>query len=133
MSNTFLVEIVTPERIAYTAMASMVSVVGVEGGLGIMADHIPMVTPLRIAPVTVKHDGKEDIIAVNGGFIEVRKDKVVILAESAELPQDINLERATAAKQRAEQRLQAKRDEIDYRRAEMSLQRAMNRINVKQH
>jgi len=132
MSNTFLVEIVTPERVAYTATASMVNVVGVEGGLGIMADHIPMVSPLRIAPVTVKHDGKEDIIAVNGGFIEVRKDKVVILAESAELPQDINIERATAAKQRAEQRLHAKRDEIDYRRAELAMQRAMNRINVKQ-
>jgi len=133
MSNTFLVEIVTPERKVYAETATMVSVMGVEGELGIMANHIPFVTPLRIAPVTVKRDGKQDVIAVNGGFIEVRKDKVVILAESAELPMDINIDRATAAKQRAEQRLKvAKKDEIDYRRAELSLQRAMNRIHVKQ-
>jgi len=133
MSNTFLVEIVTPERKVYEETATMVSVMGVEGELGIMANHIPFVTPLRIAPVTVKRDGKQDVIAVNGGFIEVRKDKVVILAESAELPADINIDRASAAKQRAEQRLKvAKKDEIDYRRAELSLQRAMNRIHVKQ-
>lgn len=133
MSNTFLVEVVTPEHKVYSGTATMVSVKGMEGELGIMANHIPMVTPLRIAPVTVKRDGKQDVIAVNGGFIEVRKDKVVILAESAELPEDINLDRAAAAKQRAETRLHvARRDEIDYRRAELALQRAMNRIHVKQ-
>lgn len=64
-------------------------------------------------------------------FIEVRKDKVVILAESAELPGDIDIERAQAAKQRAEQRLSGKRDEFDFRRAEMSLQRAINRLDIK--
>ncbi|MFD0957860.1 F0F1 ATP synthase subunit epsilon [Paenibacillus chungangensis] len=130
--STFLVEIVTPERKVYEETANMVSVTGVEGELGIMPNHIPLVTPLRIAPVTIKRDGKTDVIAVNGGFIEVRKDKIVILAESAELPGDINVERAQAAKQRAEQRLNAQRDEVDFRRAEMSLQRAMNRLNVKQ-
>ncbi|MGO4369775.1 F0F1 ATP synthase subunit epsilon, partial [Paenibacillus sp. MCAF20] len=113
--------------------ANMVSVTGVEGELGILPNHIPLVTPLRIAPVTIKRDGnKVDIVAVNGGFIEVRKDKIVILAESAELATDINLERAEAAKQRAQQRLNAKRDEVDYRRAELALQRAMNRLNIKQ-
>lgn len=132
--KTFLVEIVTPERKVYAETANMVSVKGQEGELGILPNHIPLVTPLRIAPVTIKRDGKVDIVAVHGGFIEVRKDKVVILAESAELALDINIERAEAAKQRAEQRLAAARgDEIDYRRAELSLQRAMNRLNVKQH
>lgn len=130
--STFLVEIVTPERKVYAETANMVSVTGVEGELGILPNHIPLVTPLRIAPVIIKRDGKVDVLAVSGGFIEVRKDKIVILAESAELATDINAERAEAAKQRAEQRLAAKRDEVDYRRAEMSLQRAMNRLNVKQ-
>lgn len=130
--STFLVEIVTPERKVYGEQAKMVVVTGVEGQLGIMPNHIPLVTPLRIAPVTIKRDGgSDDVIAVNGGFIEVRKDKVVILAESAERAEDINVERAEAAKQRAAQRLSlAKSDEIDYRRAELSLQRAMNRLNV---
>lgn len=129
--STFLVEIVTPERKVYAETANMVSVTGVEGELGILPNHIPFVTPLRIAPVMIKRDGKVDVIAVNGGFIEVRKDKIVILAESAEISTDINVERAEAAKQRATQRLSAKRDEVDYRRAELALQRAMNRLHVK--
>lgn len=129
--STIQVEIVTPERKVYDETASMVIVTGVEGELGILPHHIPLVTPLRIAPVTIKRDGKVDIVAVNGGFVEVRRDKVIILAESAELARDINIERAEAAKQRAEQRLAAKRDEIDFRRAEMALQRAMNRIHIK--
>lgn len=130
--STFLVEIVTPERKVYAETANMVSVTGIEGELGILPNHIPLVTPLRIAPVVIKRDGKVDVIAVGGGFIEVRKDKIVILAESAELATNIDVNRAEAAKERAQQRLAAKRDEVDYRRAELSLQRAMNRINVTQ-
>ncbi|MUT65078.1 F0F1 ATP synthase subunit epsilon [Paenibacillus sp. NEAU-GSW1] len=131
--STFLVEIVTPERKVYAETANMVSVTGVEGELGILPNHIPLVTPLRIAPIVIKRDGnKADVIAASGGFIEVRKDKIVILAESAELSTDIDVNRAQAAKERAEQRLKAKRDEVDYRRAELALQRAMNRINVTQ-
>ncbi|WP_139996908.1 F0F1 ATP synthase subunit epsilon [Paenibacillus paridis] len=130
--SSFLVEIVTPERKVYAETANMVSVSGVEGELGILPNHIPLVTPLRIAPVVIKRDNKVDVIAVNGGFIEVRRDKIVILAESAELSTDINIERAEAAKQRAQQRLAAKQDQIDFRRAELALQRAMNRLHVKQ-
>ncbi|NIK79407.1 F-type H+-transporting ATPase subunit epsilon [Paenibacillus castaneae] len=131
--STFLVEIVTPERKVYAETANMVSVTGVEGELGILPNHIPLVTPLRIAPVVIKRDNKVDVVAVNGGFIEVRKDKIVILAESAEISTDINIERAEAAKQRAEQRLAAKQqDHIDFRRAELALQRAMNRLHIKQ-
>lgn len=128
--STFLVEIVTPERKVYAETANMVSVKGIEGELGILPNHIPLVTPLRIAPVTIKRDGKVDVLAVGGGFIEVRKDKVVILAESAELASEIDVNRAQAAKQRAEERLAAKRDEIDFKRAELALQRATNRIDV---
>ncbi|SFF23830.1 F-type H+-transporting ATPase subunit epsilon [Paenibacillus catalpae] len=128
--STFLVEIVTPERKVYAETANMVSVKGVEGELGILPNHIPLVTPLRIAPVTIKRDGKVDVLAVGGGFIEVRKDKVVILAESAEMASEIDVNRAQAAKQRAEERLAAKQSEIDFKRAELALQRATNRINV---
>ncbi len=130
--SSFLLEIVTPERKVYAEDVNMVIVKGTEGEMGILANHIPLVTPLKIAAVTIKKDRAEEVIAVNGGFIEVRKDKVVILAESAELPGDIDINRAESAKQRAEQRLSGKRDESDYRRAELALQRAMNRISVKQ-
>lgn len=129
--STFLLEIVTPERKVYAQEVEMIIVRGAEGEMGILPNHIPLVTTLQIAPVIVKRDRKEEVIAVSGGFVEVRKDKVVILAESAELPTDIDVDRANAAKQRAEQRLAHRRDEVDFRRAEMSLQRAMNRLNVR--
>ncbi|WP_409343732.1 F0F1 ATP synthase subunit epsilon [Paenibacillus sp. MBLB4367] len=129
MSN-FLLEIVTPERKVYADHANMIIVKGVAGELGILPNHIPLVTPLKVAPITIKKDGKNELIAVNGGFMEVRKDKVVILAESAELPGDIDVERAKAAKERAEKRLDSKQDEVDFRRAELALQRALNRIDV---
>ncbi|CAM4277408.1 F0F1 ATP synthase subunit epsilon [Paenibacillus tarimensis] len=129
--STLLLEIVTPERKVYAQEVDMVVVKGEEGQLGILPNHIPLVTPLQIAPVIVKKGKQEETIAVNGGFVEVRKDKVVILAESAELPGDIDVERALAARQRAEQRLgSGRRDEIDYRRAELALQRAINRMEV---
>ncbi|KRE94546.1 ATP synthase F1 subunit epsilon [Paenibacillus sp. Soil766] len=130
--STFLLEIVTPERKVYAEQVSMVSVKGVQGELGILPNHIPLVTPLKIAPITVKKAGSKDaVIAVNGGFMEVRKDKVVILAESAELPEQIDIDRARAAKERAEKRLaETKQDNVDFKRAEASLQRALNRIGV---
>lgn len=130
--SSFLLEIVTPERKVYSNDARMIIVKGVEGELGILPNHIPMVTALSIAPVTVKKpDGKEEMIAVNGGFMEVRKDHVVILAESAELPEDINVDRARSAKDRAEQRLAStKQDEVDFKRAKLALHRAMNRIEL---
>lgn len=133
--STFLLEIVTPERKVYAEQANMISVKGVEGELGILPNHIPLVTPLQIAPIIVKRQGSKDIfIAVNGGFMEVRKDKVVILAESAELPEQIDVTRANAAKERAQRRLEVQKQEnVDFKRAELALQRALNRIGVSSH
>lgn len=130
--STFLLEIVTPERKVYAEQANMVVAKGVAGELGILPNHIPLVTPLKISSITVKKQGsKDEIIAVNGGFMEVRKDKVVILAESAELPEQIDVDRARAAKERAEKRLaESKQDNVDFKRAEAALQRALNRISV---
>ncbi|MFD0714907.1 F0F1 ATP synthase subunit epsilon [Paenibacillus sp. GCM10027626] len=130
--STFLLEIVTPERKVYAEDVDMVIVKGTEGEMGILPNHVPLVTPLNIAPVRIKKGRSEEVLAVNGGFVEVRKEKVVILAESAELAGDIDVDRAKAAKQRAEQRLTGKQDEYDFRRAELALQRAMNRLGVKQ-
>lgn len=130
--NTFLLEIVTPEHLVYSNRVNSLGVKGVAGDLGILPGHIPFVTQLQVAPMRVKVDGIETTIAIHGGFIEVHKDKVTILAESAELPNDIDIERAEAAKERAERRLrlQSKQDEIDHRRAELALQRAVTRIKI---
>ena len=129
--SKMLVEVVTPERVVYSGEAQMVIARGVAGDLGILPNHIPLVTPLKIAPVRIKGDGdKETKIAVNGGFMEVRGDKVTILAETAELPGDIDVARAQAAKSRAEQRLNDKHPDLDQRRAERALARALARIDV---
>ncbi|WP_010279002.1 F0F1 ATP synthase subunit epsilon [Paenibacillus senegalensis] len=127
--STFLLEIVTPERKIYGEEVDMIVVKGVEGELGILPNHIPMVSPLKIGPVRIKKSGSEELIAVNGGFMEVRKSKVVILAESAEFPSDIDIERARASKERAENRLKNIGD-YDIKRAQLSLQRALNRLEI---
>ncbi|MFC3799775.1 F0F1 ATP synthase subunit epsilon [Cohnella sp. GCM10012308] len=128
--STLRLEIVTPERIVYEKDVNMVVVRGVDGDLGIMPHHIPLVTPLKIAPVKAKIGNNDEYIAVHGGFMEVRKDKVVILAESAELGGDIDVHRAELAKERAQDRLNHKQTEVDHKRAEAALQRALTRIRV---
>ena len=130
--STLLLEIVTPERLVYSEQVNSLIARGVEGELGILPGHIPLVTPLQIAPITIKNGKQEKLVAVGGGFIEIRKDKVVVLAESAEFPEDIDVDRARAAKERAERRLssQSNQDHFDHRRAEIALQKAINRINV---
>jgi F-type H+-transporting ATPase subunit epsilon len=128
--STFLLEIVTPERKVYAQQVDMIVVKGVAGDLGILPHHIPLVTPLKIAPVHIKQGSTDLYIAVSGGFMEVGKDKVIILAETAELPGDIDLERAKTAKARAEGRINDKVEHIDFHRAEMALQKALMRINV---
>lgn len=130
--STFLLEIVTPEHVVFSKEVESVTVRGIEGELGVMPGHIPLVTPLQVAPVVVKNGKETTLIAVHGGFVEVQSQKVIVLAESAELPEDIDLERAIAARERAERRLAARsnQDRVDQRRAELALQRAVTRINV---
>lgn len=125
------VEVVTPERVVYSGQAEMVIARGVQGDLGILPNHMPLVTPLKTAPVRIKTEGEKEVnMAVSGGFMEVRGDKVTILAETAELPGDVDVERAKEAKSRAEKRLSEKYPDLDVLRAERSLQRAMARLDV---
>jgi F-type H+-transporting ATPase subunit epsilon len=128
--STFLLEIVTPERKVYAEQVNMIVVKGVAGELGILPHHIPLVTPLKVAPVHIKQGNTDEYIAVSGGFMEVGKDKVIILAESAERPGDIDVERAKAAKARAQGRMSDKAEHIDFHRAEIALQKAAMRIEV---
>lgn len=131
--NTIAIEVVTPERLVYRGDARIVVARGVEGDLGVLPNHIPLVTPLKIAPIVVKkvNEGEEESIAVSGGVMEVRKDKITVLAESAELPEDIDVDRAIRAKERAERRIaETGQESIDFKRAQLALQRAMMRLSV---
>ncbi|SFA48902.1 ATP synthase F1 subcomplex epsilon subunit [Parageobacillus thermantarcticus] len=128
--KTIKVSVVTPDGPVYEADVEMVSTKAKSGELGILSGHIPLVAPLEISAVRLKQGGKTEYIAVSGGFLEVRPDKVTILAQAAERAEDIDVDRAKAAKERAERRLQSKEDDIDFRRAELALKRAINRLNV---
>ncbi|MDR6999357.1 F-type H+-transporting ATPase subunit epsilon [Neobacillus niacini] len=116
----------------YESDVEMVSTKAKSGELGILPGHIPLVAPLEIGAVRLKlGGGKTDQIAVSGGFLEVRPDQVTILAQAAEKATDIDVDRAQRAKERAEQRLQqAQQEHIDFKRAELALQRAINRLAV---
>lgn len=129
--QTIQVSVVTPDGKVYDGDVEMVSVRTIEGELGILPRHIPLVAPLAIGAARLKKGNDIEKIAVSGGFIEVRPDKVTILAEAAELASQIDVERAMRAKERAEKRLQqANKENIDIVRAELALKRAINRINV---
>ncbi|ANB56513.1 ATP synthase F1, epsilon subunit [Anoxybacillus sp. B7M1] len=128
--KTIKVNVVTPDGPVYEADVEMVSTKAKSGELGILPGHIPLVAPLEIGSIRLKKDGKTELIAVSGGFLEVRPDKVTVLAQAAEKAEDIDVVRAQAAKERAERRLEAKQDHIDFKRAELALRRAINRLEI---
>lgn len=129
--KAFAVNVVTPDGPVYDSEVEMVIAKAKSGELGIMAGHIPLVAPLDIGAVRLKNGGNTELVAVSGGLLEVRPEKVTILAQAAERAEDIDVERALAAKERAERRLQqAQQENIDFKRAELALQRALNRISV---
>ncbi|WP_042470912.1 F0F1 ATP synthase subunit epsilon [Bacillus ndiopicus] len=131
--KTVTVSIVTPDGPVYDSEVTMVVAKTVSGEMGVLPGHIPMVAPLAISAVKLKkQDGSTDYVAVSGGFIEIRPEKVSILAPSAEAAASIDLARAKEALKRAEGRLEGKKDDIDFKRAELALKRALNRINVQE-
>ena len=130
MSDTFQLEIVTPIRLLVKDAAEEAQIPGASGYLGILPGHAPLLSELGVGAITYKVSGATHILSVCWGFAEVLPDKVTILAEAAERPQEIDVERAQKAKDRAEQRLKSNDPQVDYTRAEDALQRAETRLNV---
>ena len=128
--KTITVNIVTPDGPVYDSEVSMIIAVTATGEMGVLPGHIPTVAPLGIGAVRLKKENSTELVAVNGGFLEIRPEKVTILAQSAERATDIDVARAQESAKRAEALLQGKKDEVDFKRAELALKRAMNRINV---
>ena len=128
--SSLKLDIVTAERIVYSEDVDVVIAPGAEGQLGILPHHAPLMTILQAGELVVRRGGEEDTLAISGGFLEVRPDRVIVLADSAERAEEIDMERAEAAKKRAEQRLVEKTAETDVARIEASLRRAMARLTV---
>lgn len=128
--KTQRLEIVTPQKKVFSEDVRFLVAVGVEGELGILPDHAPLISALNIGVLRIQQDGKNFKVVVNGGFMEVRGSRVTVLANSAERAEDINVARAEAAKQRAEQRLASGGADIDIARAEVALKRALMRLKA---
>ena len=123
-------EIVTAERVIYSADVDIVIAPGVEGQLGILPHHAPLLTMLQPGELVVRKEGEETAIFVSGGFLEVMQNRVTVLADAAERAEEIDIERAEAAKRRAEEMLRLRPADIDIARADAALRRALVRIKV---
>ncbi|MBI4307702.1 MAG: F0F1 ATP synthase subunit epsilon [Chloroflexi bacterium] len=123
-------EIVTAERIVYQDDVDVVVAPGIEGELGVLPRHTPLLTVLQPGEIRLRKKGEEISLTVTGGFLEVRPDKVTILADAAERTEEIDAARADAAKRRAEERMKEKLTPEDLRLAEAALRRAMVRLKV---
>lgn len=129
MAKMVRLDIVTPGKITFSEDVAMVIARATDGDIGILPGHAPMIAGLSIAPLRIIKDETEMQIAVCGGFVEVQPEKVTILAGCAELPEEIDVSRAQAALERAEQRIKAGSD-VDVTRAELALRRALTRLKV---
>ena len=127
----FQVKIITPDRVFYTGEAEMIEFNTSSGQIGVYKNHIPLTTVLSPGAVIIHEEAGEKVAAVHAGFAEVLSEQVTLLAEIAEWSAEIDLERAEAARKRAEERLQAKTADIDIARAEFALRKALTRIDVK--
>jgi len=126
-----LLEIVTPERLSYSDTVDSVQLPGSEGELGVLPHHAPLVSTLGVGELRFRKDGTEESFAIVGGFLQVRPDRVVVLAETADLASDIDLEKAQEARREAERALETGFHEgADLSAARAQLQQALLRIRV---
>ena len=127
---TIHLEIVTAERQVYSEDVDIVIAPGIDGELGILPRHSPLLTVLKPGEIRVRKSGEESSIAVSGGFLEVLGNKVTILADTAEYAEEIDLERAEEALKRAQERVAASPTDMDLERAVASVRRSQARVKV---
>ncbi len=129
----FPLELVTPERLLFAEEVSSVRAPGIDGSFGVMAHHAPLLTELETGLIKLTlADGREAFIATTGGFMQVSREKVIIVADAAELSDEINVERARAAAARARQALEVPESDTHAEESRKALERALNRIRVAQ-
>jgi len=129
MATTRL-EIVTAERVVFSEDVDVVIAPGIEGQLGVLPHHAPLMTTLMPGELLVRKGGEEFSLVISGGFVEVRPDRIIVLADAAERVEEIDVARAEEAKRRAEERLKAPAAEVDHARAEAALRRSLVRLQV---
>ncbi len=128
--NSFLLRIITPDRIFYENQVEMAEFNTTEGEVGVLPGHIPLTVIIKPGILSITESEGEKEAALHAGFAEILPDRVTILAEIIEWPEEIDEKRAEAAKERAEERLRSRTPETDVARAETALLRAVARIQV---
>jgi F-type H+-transporting ATPase subunit epsilon len=129
VENKMRLDVVTPYGLTLSEDIDELTAAGSEGEFGVLPGHVPFITTLKIGMLVLKKDGRTEYIFVSSGYAEVSADKVVILADSAERAEDIDVERALAARKRAEERL-AQMEKFDFARATAAIERATIRVQV---
>lgn len=124
------VDVVTAERVVFSDEADMVIAPGIEGVLGILPRHAPLLTALQIGELRIKKGEEEVSMAIGGGFMEVLPNKVIVLADTAERAEEIDLARAQAARERAERLLGERAEGVDRSAIEGALRRSQIRLKV---
>ena len=129
-NNLFEFKIIEPDGMFFEGEGEFLEFTSVEGRMGVYKNHIPLTTILEPCVIKIHANGEKKKAAILGGFIEIQKERITILAEDAHWPDEIDVARAEAAKKRAEERLNKKEAGLDEVRAEAALKRAMARINA---
>ena len=130
MADTFELEIVTPEKLVVKDVAEEAQIPGKNGYLGILPGHAPLITELAVGEITYRLGSQTKHVSVAWGFAEVLPEKVTILAETAERPDEIDVARAERAKARCEDELKSGKTDIDYDGLQAAIERADTRIDV---
>lgn len=128
----FQVQVICPERVFFTGEADMLELRTTEGDIGILAGHIPLTAVIAPGVMRIMNGGEVKEAALHEGFVEILGDKVIVLAEACEWPEEIDMNRANEAKIRAERRLKGAEGEIDEVRAELALRKSLVRIDLGQ-
>ena len=127
---TLRLEIITAERQVFADDVNAVVAPGIEGELGILPHHAPLMTMLKPGELLIRKDGNETYMVVSGGFLEIRPDKVIVLADACERAEEIDITRAEEAKHRAEERLKTHPPGLDISRAQAALLRSLIRLRI---
>jgi len=132
VAKNFHLEIIASDRVFYDGDCEHLVITAIDGLIGIMYGHEPLVTSLPTGELKYMADGKWHYAAISEGFIQVMPDSSIILADSCELPEEIDIKRAEEAKERAEEKMRQKQSIMEYYHTQAALNRAMNRLKISQ-
>lgn len=130
MANMFHLEVLTPGRAFFEGDVEEVIVPGVDGSQGILMDHVPVIISLKEGTLKIKVDNEWKEAVIHAGFAQVEQKKTIIMSDAVEWPEEVDINRAQAAKERAEERLRQKLSQMEYHRSKVALARAMARLKV---